>query len=236
MIKVGGMAKSSAKRIVDGARKRGQRTLSEYDSKRVLKAYGVPITREVLVSTQTAAKDAARKLGYPVVLKACSTDATHKTEKGLVAVGLGTDRALVDAFRTLKSRVGKSYDGDYLVQEMVHGDREIMIGMIRDDQFGPSVMFGLGGIFTEILEDVVFRVAPLTKRDAREMARGIRGHRILDAVRGMEAVDLDVLTRCLVGIGRLGLDFPEICEVDINPLIVRGARPIAVDGLIVLDA
>ena len=229
------MAEGSAKRIVDGARKRGQRTLSEYDSKRVLKAYGVPIAREILVPTQTAARDAARKLGYPVVLKACSADAIHKTEKGLVAVGIGTDRALVDAFRSLKLRAGKHYDGNYLVQEMVKGDREIMIGMIRDDQFGPSVMFGLGGIFTEILEDVVFRVAPLTKRDAREMVRSIRGHRILDEIRGMKAVDVDLLTRCLVGIGRLGLDFPEICEVDINPMIVRGARPIAVDGLIVLD-
>ncbi len=230
------MAPSSAKRIIDGARKHGQRTLSEYDSKRVLKAYGVPVTREILVATQAAARDAARKLGYPVVLKACSADAIHKTEKGLVAVGLGTDRALAEAFRTLKTRAGKSYRGDFLVQEMVRGEREIMIGMIRDDQFGPSVMFGLGGIFTEILEDVVFRVAPLSKRDAREMTRAIRGHRILDAIRGMKAVDLDVLTRCLIGIGRLGLDFPEIREIDINPLIVRGARPIAVDGLVVLDA
>ncbi len=230
------MATGSAKRIIDAARKRGQRTLSEYDSKRVLKAYGVPVTREALVSTQAAAKDAAAKLGYPVVLKACSADATHKTEKGFVAVGLASERALTDAFRTIKTRAGKNYDGDYLVQEMVRGEREIMIGMIRDDQFGPAVMFGLGGIFTEVLEDVVFRIAPLTKRDALEMARGIRGHRILDAIRGMKAVDLDVLTRCLIGIGRLGLDFPEIREVDINPLIVRGARPIAVDGLVVLDA
>ena len=220
------MAEGSARRIIDAARKRGQRTLSEYDSKRVLKAYGVPVTRETLVSTQGAAKDAARKLGYPVVLKACSADATRIA---------ATDSALADAFRTLKKRAGKSYDGDYLVQEMVRGDREIMIGMIRDDQFGPSVMFGLGGIFTEVLEDVVFRIAPLTKRDALEMARGIRGHRILDAIRGMKAVDLDVLTKCLIGIGRLGIDFPEIREIDINPLIVRGARPIAVDGLVVLD-
>ena len=225
-----------AARIIQAARAAGQTTLSEYDSKRVLKLYGVPTSKEVLVTSRTAARTAASKIGYPVVLKACSADATHKTERGLVAVGLGTDRALTEAFRTLKSRAGRGYDGDYLVQEMVRGDREIMIGMIRDDQFGPSVMFGLGGIFTEILEDVVFRVAPLTKRDAREMARGIRGHRILDAIRGMKAVDLDVLTRCLIGIGRLGLDFPEIREIDINPLIIRGARPIAVDGLIVLDA
>jgi acetyl-CoA synthetase (ADP-forming) len=229
------MAASSAKRIVEDARKRGQKTLSEYDSKRVLKAYGIPVTRETLVSTPSAAKDAARKLGYPVVLKACSADATHKTEKGLVAVGLGSDRALSEAFRTLKTRAGKSYDGDYLVQEMVRGDREIMIGMIRDDQFGPSVMFGLGGIFTEVLEDVVFRVAPLTKADAGEMMRGIRGHKILDAIRGMKAVDREVLAKCLIGIGKLGIDFPEIREIDINPLIIKGARPVAVDGLIVLD-
>lgn len=225
---------AKADRIIQAALARGQKTLSEYDSKRVLAAYGVPVSRETLVSNLTEARAAAKKLKYPVVLKACSADATHKTEKGLVAVNLASDRALTEAFRTLRKRAGKSYDGDYLVQEMVKGEREVMIGMVRDAQFGPSVMFGLGGIFTEILQDVVFRIAPLRKRDALDMVQGIQGRKILGAVRGMKAVDLDVLTKSLIAVGRIGLDHAEISEIDINPLIVRGAKPVAVDALVVL--
>lgn len=167
--------------IIDTAIRRGQKTLSEYDSKKVLAAYGIPVTREVLAKTLVDVRAAAKKLKYPVVLKACSDDTIHKTEKGLLAVNLASDKAVVDAFRTLKKRAGQNYGGNFLVQEMVGGHRELMIGMIRDGQFGPSVMFGLGGIFTEILEDVVFRVAPLRKRDTLAMMRGIKGHKILSA-------------------------------------------------------
>ncbi len=227
---------AKADMIIKAAIARGQNTLSEHDSKRVLAAYGVPVGREILVSNLTRAREAAKKIKYPVVLKACSADATHKTEKGLVAVNLATDKALRDAFRTIKKRAGKAYDGDYLVQEMVKGEREVMIGMVRDAQFGPSVMFGLGGIFTEILQDVVFRVAPLKKRDALDMVHGIKSHKILGAIRGMAAVDLDILTKSLIAIGRIGLDHPEISEIDINPLIVRGSRPVAVDALVVLGS
>ncbi len=220
--------------IIKAAVARGQKTLSEYDSKRVLAAYGVPVSRETLVSNLTQARAAARKLGYPVVLKACAADATHKTEKGLVAVNLASERALGTAFRTIRKRAGRRYDGDYLVQEMVAGAREIMIGMVRDAQFGPSVMFGLGGIFTEVLQDVVFRIAPLRKRDALDMMQGIRGHRILGPIRGMKAVDLELLTRSLIAVGRIGLDHAEISEIDVNPMIVKWTRPVAVDALVVL--
>ncbi len=220
--------------IIRAALASGQRTLSEYDGKRILKAYGVPVSREVLVSTATEAKAAATRTGYPVVLKACSADQAHKTEKGLIAVNLSSQKELTEAFATLKKRAGRGYDGAFLVQEMVRGAREIMIGMHRDPSFGPSVLFGLGGIFTEILQDVVFRVAPIRKRDAREMMRAIRGHRILDAVRGMPAVDSEVLSHALIAVGQIALNHPEIAEIDINPLIVRGTRPIAVDALVVL--
>ncbi len=223
-----------AARIIKAAVARGQKTLSEYDSKRVLAAYGVPVSREVLVSNLTQARAAARKLGYPVVLKACAADAIHKTEKGLVAVNLASERALTASFRTIEKRAGRRYDGAYLVQEMVPGAREIMIGMVRDAQFGPSVMFGLGGIFTEVLQDVVFRIAPLRKRDALDMVQGIKGHRILGPIRGMKAVDLELLTRSLIAVGKIGLDHAEISEIDVNPLIVRGVRPVAVDALVVL--
>lgn len=220
--------------ILAEARKAGQKTLSEYDSKRILAAYGIPVSREVLVSTLAEAKAAAAKIGYPVVLKACSADEAHKTEKGLIAVNLASQKALTDAFAMIAERAGKEYDGAFLVQEMVSGAREIMIGMHRDASFGPSVAFGLGGIFTEILQDVVFRIAPLRKRDARDMMRSIRAHKILDAVRGMPKVDQDVLSTALMAVGQIALDHPEIAEIDINPLIIRGNKPIAVDALVVL--
>jgi acetyl-CoA synthetase (ADP-forming) len=222
--------------ILRSARAAGQQALSEHDSKRILAAYGVPVSREVLVSTAAEARAAARKIGYPVVLKACAADEAHKTEKGLIAVNLATQKELADAFATLKRRAGRGYKGAYLVQEMVKGAREIMIGMHRDPSFGPSVLFGLGGIFTEILQDVVFRVAPLRKRDAQDMMRAIRAHRILDAVRGMPAVDREALSHALIAVGRLALDHPGIAEIDINPLIIRGSKPVAVDALVVLTA
>jgi succinyl-CoA synthetase beta subunit len=220
--------------ILAAARKCGQKTLSEYDSKSILATYGIPVSREVLVSTQAEAKAAANKIGYPVVLKACSADEAHKTEKGLIAVNLASQKALTDAYAMIAERAGKEYDGAFLVQEMVSGAREIMIGMHRDPSFGPSVAFGLGGIFTEILQDVVFRIAPLRKRDARDMMRGIRAHKILDAVRGMPKVDQDILSTALMAVGQIALDHPEIAEIDINPLIIRGNKPIAVDALVVL--
>ena len=134
----------------------------------------------------------------------------------------------------LAKRAGKRYRGAWLVQEMVKGAREVMIGMHRDPSFGPAVLFGLGGIFSEILQDVVFRVAPLRKRDATDMMRAIRGHKILDAVRGMPAVDRDALAKALLAVGKIALDHPDIAEIDVNPLIIRGNRPVAVDGLVVL--
>ncbi len=221
--------------IIRTAKRQGQKTLSEYDSKKVLAAYGIPVTREALANTLADVRATAKKLRYPIVLKACSDDAIHKTEKGLLAVNLASDKAVMDAFRTLKKRTGPNYDGNFLVQEMVQGSRELMIGMIRDGQFGPSIMFGLGGIFTEILEDVVFRIAPVRKRDALAMMRSIKGHKILGAFRGMPAVDLNLMSDSLIALGKIALDHPEIEQIDVNPLIIKGSKPVAVDALIVLD-
>jgi acetyl-CoA synthetase (ADP-forming) len=121
-----------------------------------------------------------------------------------------------------------------LVQEMVKGQRELVVGMTRDPQFGPCVMFGLGGIFTEILKDVSFRKAPLEKRDALEMMREIKGQKILDAVRGMEAANIDVLADILINVGKIGVENDKIKEIDINPIILSKGQPIAVDALVVV--
>ncbi len=220
--------------IIRAARARGERMLSEHESKRVLAAYGVPVARETPVRTLAEAKAAAARIGYPVVLKACSADAAHKSERGLVAVGLRGPRDLGAALATLRRRAGTGARGEFLVQEQVQGSREVMIGVIRDPEFGPAVMFGLGGIFSEILQDVVFRVAPLREREARAMLRAIRARRILEAGRGLPAVDTGALARSLIAVGRIALDHPEIAAIDVNPLIIRGSTPVAVDALIVL--
>jgi acyl-CoA synthetase (NDP forming) len=130
----------------------------------------------------------------------------------------------------------KGIEGAVLVQEMVTGKRELALGLIRDPQFGPCVMFGLGGIFTEILKDVSFRLAPLEKADTLEMMDEIKAHRILDAVRGMEPVDRDTLSEMLIKIGEIGVADERVKEIDINPVIISDSRPIAVDALIVLQS
>lgn len=212
-----------------------RRTLSEYESSRLLAAYGIPTAKGTLARDWDEVKKAAARIGYPVVLKICSPEVSHKTESGLVAVGLRNGADLKAAFK----RIGEASpvkDADFLVQEMVKGGRELVMGMVRDPQFGPCVMFGLGGIFTEVLGDVTFRPAPLDESDAMEMLMEIRGNKILGAVRGMEAVDLDSLVQCLMAMGKIGMAHEGIQAIDVNPLIIRGNSPVAVDALVILTS
>ena len=221
-------------KIIDEAVKKGQKALSEYESKQFLASYQIPVTREILVHSVDELIQAAHAIGYPIVLKGCAADISHKTEKGLIRVDIRNNEEARTAFTEIISRMNGP-EHAVLVQELVKGPRELVVGLIRDPQFGPGVMFGLGGIFTEILEDTSFRIAPLEKRDALEMMQEIKGHRILDAIRGMEAADLDILSEVLVTVGRIGLENEKIKEIDINPLIISGSRPVAVDALIVLE-
>jgi acetyl-CoA synthetase (ADP-forming) len=220
--------------ILDEAISKGQSTLSEYQSKKFLASYGIPITKEQLVNTKEEAVRAAKEIGFPVVLKGCSPEITHKTELDLIELDLRDDKAVADSYERIISHEGASIEG-VLVQEMVKGERELVIGLTRDPQFGPCVMYGLGGIFTEILNDVSFRIAPLEKRDALEMIREIKGHKIIDAFRGKPPVDIDVLCQALLALGNIGLEFDQVKEIDINPLIIDGDRPVAVDALVVLN-
>jgi acetyl-CoA synthetase (ADP-forming) len=152
----------------------------------------------------------------------------------MVVVDVRNDLEATEAFSAI-NRAMKGIDGRVLVQEYVKGPRELMVGMIRDPQFGPCVMFGLGGIFTEILRDVSFRLAPIDQREAVEMMREIKGHKILDAIRGMMAADQEKLAEILIRVGQIGLDYPAVKEIDINPLIIAGSDPIAVDALVVVS-
>jgi len=223
-----------AQAIIDKALGEGRTSLSEYESKDLLRLYGIPVTREVLVEDRKQFLKAATDIGYPLVIKGCSPDLTHKTERNLVRVDIRNAEEAGAAFEDLMSRL-EGETRTLLVQEMVRGSRELVVGMTRDPQFGPCVMFGLGGIYTEILRDVSFRVAPLEQRDAVQMTQEIRGRKILEAFRGMPAADKEMLCQILIKVGEIGLENGAIKEIDINPLILSGNKPVAVDALIVLS-
>lgn len=210
------------------------KTLSEAQSKKLLADYSIPVTHEEVAEDIEQAVEAAARLGYPVVVKGHGATLAHKSELGLVAVGLADDSAVRKACEAMAGRVGEGLEG-FLVQPFVEGRREFVIGLIRDPLFGPVVMFGLGGIFTEALEDVTFRLAPLTEGDARSMLGDLGASTLLGAFRGEAPADTEALVRALVGVGRLGAEREDIAEVDINPLIVSPDGQVrAVDALVVL--
>lgn len=223
------------KEIISRAMGRKQRALSEYDSKSLIHSAGVSTVREKLARSREEALLFAKEFGYPVVLKGCSDRLLHKTEKGMVKLNLGSAEAVGAAWDDITGKDDIGLDG-VLVQEQVRGDREFVMGLIRDPQFGPCVMFGLGGIFTEVLKDASFRVAPLSEFDAEEMLEEISARDMLDEFRGSPAVDRDQLVKALVGLGDLAMQYPDIAEIDINPVIVAGNRPVAVDALVVLNS
>jgi len=220
-------------KIIDEAIEKGQTALSEFESKQLLASYRIPVTRETLVENEENLIKTAGDIGYPIVIKACSPDIAHKTEKGLIRLDIRDDDEAKVAFNEIIARMNGN-EKTVLVQEMIKGKRELVAGLTRDAQFGPCVMFGLGGIFTEILKDTSFRVAPLEKLDALKMMQEIKGHKILDSIRGMDAADLNMLTDILIALGRIGLENENIKEIDINPLILSGGKPVAVDALVVL--
>ncbi|MBE9529864.1 MAG: acetate--CoA ligase family protein [Proteobacteria bacterium] len=224
----------STRKILETVMSQKRTLLSEYESKQILSAYQIPVTREFLVNTESELIHAANEIGYPLVLKGSSGDIMHKTEQNLVRVDIRNDHEAKIAFKEIMEVLNGAGTA-VLVQELVKGQRELVIGMIRDRQFGASVMFGLGGIFTEILEDVAFRMAPLDKRDARDMMEEIRGRRILENIRGMEAADLDQLGEILIQVGKIGIEHDIIKEIDINPVIISEGKGIAADALIVLE-
>jgi len=220
--------------LIENALRQDRKILSEYESKKLLNSYGIPVTKERLVHAPSELWEAVRQIGYPLVIKGCSSTLAHKTERGLVFLDIRNDEEAEAAFQNAMARMAES-DKAVLVQELVKGRRELVAGMTRDPQFGPCVMFGLGGIFAEILKDISFRVAPIQKRDALEMAGEIKSHKILDEVRGMPAANMEKLCEILIALGEIGLENSGVKEIDINPLVLSGAAPVAVDALVVLN-
>jgi len=221
--------------IIDRVLKEGRTVLTEYESKQVLASYGLPVTREELVKSPEDLLKAADQIGYPLVIKGCSADIAHKTETGLIRVDVRNEEEATTAFREISATMNDTSGATVLVQQLVTGKRELVVGLTRDAQFGPCVMFGLGGIFTEILKDTVFRVAPLEKQDALEMMQEIKASKILEEFRGMAAADKDMLAEMLMTVGRIGIENDAIKEIDINPVIISNGKPVAVDALVVLQ-
>ncbi len=209
----------------------GLSALDEHRAKAFLAGCGIPVNRESVASDPAAAAEAAERIGFPVVLKAVGSTLHHKTEVGGVVLNVKSGAEVkAEGLRLLKI---PGCEG-LLVQEMVKGHREFVCGMTRDAQLGPCVMFGLGGIYTELLRDVSFRVAPLTEYDALQMMDEIRAKKILDEFRGKPAVDRKALAKTLIAVGQIGLDYDEVKELDINPLIISDNKPVAVDALVIL--
>lgn len=221
--------------IIQTALEKGLPALSEHQSKVVLKSFGIPTTRETLVHDPKGAMAAAEALGYPVVLKACSAHLMHKSEKNAIRMNLADPNQVKLAYDSIVNDIGIEIDG-ILVQETILGQRELIMGVTRDPQFGTCVMLGLGGITTEIFKDSVFRVAPFDRGEAADMTRELKAAAMLGPFRGQAPADLETICDCLLTLGEIGLIHPEISEIDINPLIIDLQGHItAVDALVVLE-
>ena len=211
-------------------------TLSEHESKVLLAQYGVPVSRETLASDPAAAGRAAAELGFPVVVKLCGDAIAHKTERDLVRLGLGDEAAVRSAAQELLAKA-TSEDGEVglLVAEQVRGKRELIAGLVRDPQFGPCVVIGLGGILTEALRDVAFAALPVDRAEAKALVGRLEAsHLVTGAFRGEPGADREALADVLVGLSRLAEARPDIASVDVNPLILSEGKPVAVDGLVEL--
>ncbi len=212
-------------------------TLSEAASKARLRAHGVPLADERIVRSAADAGDAADAIGYPVVAKLNGDRIAHKTERGLVRLGLA-DRAAVERAAADLLAAARPEDGEVsvLVAPMVRGNRELIAGLVRDPQFGMCVMLGVGGVLAEALADVVFRLVPIARVDALEMIEGLATQKLLGPFRGEQGVDRDALADVLLGLSALAEADPSVVSVDLNPLIVQpDGRAVAVDALVEVD-
>lgn len=207
-------------------------TLSESDSKKLLADHGVPVPDERLVAGPDEAGRAAEEIGFPVVAKLCGQGIAHKTERGLVRLGL-RDRAAVGEAATSLLAAATPADGpvQVLVGPMVSGTRELIAGLVRDPQFGPCVMIGVGGVLAEAIGDVAFRLAPLSRSEAEEMVEDLASQALLGPFRGEPEVDRSRLVDVILGLAALAAE-PDVVSADVNPLIVAEGVPTAVDALV----
>lgn len=221
-------------KIIKEALEKGRTALNEAESKLFLSAYGLPFPVEKNAVNGREAAAAAGEIGYPVVIKGFGSGLLHKSEAGAVALDLRSKAEVEEACAAIKDRAGDMVEG-FIVAQFVKAEREFVCGMVRDSQFGPAVMFGLGGIFTEALKDVSFRIAPINKEAALQMMNEIKGKKLLGAIRGLAAADAGALADILIKLGNIGLEHPAVSEIDLNPVrVTKEGKAVVVDALVTL--
>ncbi len=231
--------KEAVKNIIENARKRGTNTLG-LESFDILKAYGIPAVGTAISKTLKETVDAAEEIGYPLVMKIISPQISHKSDVGGIKLNLNNAEDVKDAYEDMMAKIPEKVPNAVLegvqLQRMVSGGKEVIIGMIQDPTFGPTLMFGLGGIYVEILKDVKFAIAPVNENDVASMISGIRTHKLLEGSRGSAPADIAAIKDIILRVSQLVLDFPEISEFEINPLIVfdEGEGALAVDMRLIL--
>jgi acetate---CoA ligase (ADP-forming) len=231
----------SARAVIDRVRKEKRVSIGDTEARQIMTAFGLPIPESEIARNPEEAVEFARRIGFPVVLKIASPDILHKTDVGGVKVGLRSAEEVLDAFELMVYRAQRYLPEAHIwgcqVQQMVPPGQEVLVGMSSDPQFGPLITFGLGGIYVETLKDVTFRVAPISVQEAEAMLSEIRAHAILEGVRGQPPLDKKAIVDTLLRVSQLVEEFPEILELDINPLVVypQGQGAIAIDMRLVLS-
>jgi len=225
--------------VIDKARSEGRTVLTEIESEEFLGQAGIDIIDTKLATSKEEAISISQKLGFPVVLKIASPDIVHKSDAGGVKLGLKTAKQVGKAYDDILKAVRQKYPEAKIhgvaVQKMARPGVEVIIGMSKDAQFGPVLMFGLGGILVEVLKDVSFRIVPIAKRDAAEMVREIKGYPLLEGYRGQEAVDVSYLEELLLKVSDFAEQNPEVKELDLNPVFAYSDGAIAVDARVILE-
>ncbi len=222
------------------ARADGRTLLTEVESKQLLHDAGIAVTQARLTASADEAVAAAEEIGFPVVLKIVSGEIAHKSDVGGVALDLADADAVREGYETMIAKVAEAAPGAAVdgisVQQMAQPGTEVIVGVTTDEQFGPVMMFGLGGIFVEVLKDVAFRIVPLEPRDAKQIVREIRGYAVLEGVRGQAGADIDALERLILQVSDFAWEHREVAELDLNPVIARPDGVLAVDARVVLAA
>lgn len=232
--------RDAAMAILNKAMHDGRKSLTEFESLALLRTYGIPVAESRYATRPEDLAAAGQALGYPLVMKLVSPDVSHKTDVGGVRLGITSEVQLHEEYheliRNVRERAPGSKVNGVLIQQMVSGGRETIVGISRDPSFGSLVMFGLGGIFVEALQDVIFRMTPIDDAQALEMIKGIQGARVLGGMRGAPPVDHSALAAAIRRIAQLGADFPQILELDVNPLLAMERGAVAVDARVLLRA
>jgi acetyl-CoA synthetase (ADP-forming) len=230
---------NDALKIIESAYEDGRNFLLEHEAKSICRLYGIPTTIFRVARDLDEALQAAREIGYPVVIKIISRDIIHKSDVGGVVVNVRSDEEVINACKMIRDNVLRynpnARISGFLVEQMAQPTTEVIVGMIKDSQFGPAIMFGLGGIFVEVLKDVSFRVVPLTRYDAEEMIKEIKAYPILKGIRGKPPADIEALINIILSVSKMSFEISEINQIDLNPIFTYPKGAITVDARIILE-